>query len=93
MPSNAFETPLAQAGALSMGVYEFTVTALMDVTILSDEAFTQEATFLVQFDVDRAGPCTSDLDEDGDIDLADYSLFQRDINGPPPSASRPPKED
>jgi hypothetical protein len=80
--ANDLELVLGQQGTLQTGVYELTVTGVIDSAVVLNSEFTRDASFVVQFDASASELCTADLDGDGDVDLVDYGVFQSSVGGP-----------
>lgn len=76
------EKPLGGAGPLAPAVYELTVSVSLDLDVFSEAEFVREAAFVMQFDVGPGTASPSDLDGDGDVDLADFQVMQNSFTGP-----------
>ena len=80
-------TPFSAFGLLVPGVYEFEVEARADVYawfLGPDVSFSGETAYLVTLAFHEAGTqfFGADLDHDGDVDLADFAIFQQAMSGP-----------
>lgn len=75
------QAPLAAAGELAAGVYELIAEAHGDSPAINvqNALFHLEAAFVATLTVTPKDetPILGDLDQDGDVDLADFAIFQR----------------
>ncbi len=77
--SDAVKTMLDESGTLTTGVYDLVVTGTVDLPALefTDGSVSAVTTFVITLDLAPAGyACNGDINGDGNVDLADFGLFQ-----------------